>query len=200
MDRDSFGCEYVPHGAHGWDKATLMLRFMHEVCNIPCGRRTHARLRSSSKMMPSAWNATTRPRLAPSFSTTPAISWSRKQASLSTSRRRKERRGNRSGKRCRKFCIMVDPSEQLRRDSALGRRARQAALHEPPDVGASVRSRTLSRIARGQLLKVSGGRILSQASRSQRSIGSGVTSAEQQIYFSRHERIEPGAHVRGGGR
>lgn len=34
-DRDRFGCEYIPHGAQNADKPALVLRFMHEVRNIP---------------------------------------------------------------------------------------------------------------------------------------------------------------------
>ncbi|ACK50902.1 conserved hypothetical protein [Methylocella silvestris BL2] len=34
-DRKDYACEYIPKGACGWDKAALLLRFMHEVCRIP---------------------------------------------------------------------------------------------------------------------------------------------------------------------
>jgi hypothetical protein len=34
-DRKDYAPEYISKGACGWDKATLLLRFMHEVCRIP---------------------------------------------------------------------------------------------------------------------------------------------------------------------
>ncbi|NEJ60771.1 hypothetical protein GUK21_31860 [Rhizobium leguminosarum] len=34
-DRDAHACEYISTGEWGWDKAALLLRFMHEVCHIP---------------------------------------------------------------------------------------------------------------------------------------------------------------------
>jgi hypothetical protein len=34
-DRMSYGDTYLPKRGGGWDKATLLLRFMREVCRIP---------------------------------------------------------------------------------------------------------------------------------------------------------------------
>jgi hypothetical protein len=34
-DRVSYGDTYLPKGDCGWDKAALLLRFMHEGCRIP---------------------------------------------------------------------------------------------------------------------------------------------------------------------
>lgn len=34
-DREAYGSEYMPKGLFGLDKAGLLVRFMHEVCDIP---------------------------------------------------------------------------------------------------------------------------------------------------------------------